>query len=312
MEPPSPVSLSPTPIDPKNACLLDLSKNLGCSGLHRVLNSRYAAKFIRHESLREFALTEGRVYSLLRSAPHPNLPKVVACFDSAQGLAFPNVSCAASEAGSAIIFPAYEADLHCLVRHHTRLTEGIARILFSQLMSAVAHCHRFNIVLGDIRLGKIMFDSADLSSVVFADLGGARHLPTSGGFDHRCMSPAYVPPEVFALSFLEPKACKPVDIWAMGIVLFFMLTGDFPFVSMDPHELVQQICAARCTFPSHVSPAASRLISRMLARDPDARPTAAEVLADPFVTSALASACRVPEACELDAGACGDQLVPSL
>lgn len=277
-----------------------------------MLHSRNVAKFIRHDLLREFALSEGRVYSLLRSAPHNSLPKIVACVDSAQGILFPEKFCQ-SEAGSAIIFPSYEADLHCVVRHHEKLPENTARTLFTQLMSAVAHCHRLNIVLGDIRLGKIMFDTPDLTSVVFADLGGARHLPSSGGIDYRNMSPAYVPPEVFSLTFLEPQACKPVDIWAMGIVLFFMLVGAFPFSSMEPSELVQQILTAKCVYPDHISPAARRLLSRMLARDPAARPTAAEVLSDAFIvgtTSAAASStCCVPESPEPES--C-DQLVPSM
>jgi serine/threonine protein kinase len=291
----------------------------GCSGLHRLLNSRNVAKFIRHDLLRDFALTEGRVYSLLRSAPHPHLPKILTCVDSAQGLQFPESFCQ-SEPGSAIVFPPYEADLHCVVRHHEKLPEHIAKVFFAQLMSAVAHCHRLNIVLGDIRLGKIMFDSADLSSVVFADLSGARHITTSGPIDYRSMSPAYVPPEVFSLTFLEPQACKPVDIWAMGIVLFYMLAGCFPFASLEPAELVQQILAAKCPFPSHVSPAARRLLSRMLSRDPADRPTAAEILCDPFVTAqaplssttsaAAATPCRVPEPVDLDGDS--DQLVPSI
>ena len=285
-------------------------RSAGCSGLHRVLNSRNVAKFIRQDLLSDFAKTEGRVYSLLRSAPHPNLPKVVACVDSAQGLVLPEQICQ-SEAGSAIIFPAYEADLHCVVRHHQKLPEHVARIFFTQLMSAVAHCHRLNIVLGDIRLGKIMFDTVDLTSVVFADLGGARYLPVCGAVDFRTMSPAYVPPEVFSLAFLEPQACKPVDIWAMGIVLYFMLVGSFPFASLEPAELVQQILSAKCAFPDHVSPAARRLITCMLSQDPAARPSATEILSDAFVTGAASAVphCRVPEPIELDSET--DQLVPT-
>lgn len=311
MEPPSP-AISPS-LPPDNACSLDLSKPLGCSGLHRVFNSRNVARFIRHDLLREFALTEGRVYSMLRSSPHPNLPKILTCVDSAQGLLLPEKLCE-SEAGSAIVFPAYEADLHCVVRHQEKLPENVARHYFAQLMSAVAHCHRLNIALGDIRLGKIMFDSMDLTCPVFADLVGARHVTSSGPIDFRTMSPAYVPPEVFSLTFLEPQACKPVDIWAMGVVLYFMLVGSFPFASLDPSELVQQILAAKCTFPTHVSPAARRLITRMLSRDPTDRPTAAEILSDTFVTSGTTrsgpSTCRAPEPVDTDAEM--DQLVPSM
>ena len=37
----------------------------------------------------------------------------------------------------------------------------------------------------------------------------------------------------------KPYAGKPSDMWALGVVLFTMLYGQFPFYDSAPHELFQ-------------------------------------------------------------------------
>ena len=49
-------------------------------------------------------------------------------------------------------------------------------------------------------------------------------------------SPAYISPDVLSG---KPYAGKPSDMWALGVVLFTMLYGQFPFYDSAPHELFQ-------------------------------------------------------------------------
>ena len=49
-------------------------------------------------------------------------------------------------------------------------------------------------------------------------------------------SPAYISPDVLSG---KPYAGKPSDMWALGVVLFTMLYGQFPFYDNAPHELFQ-------------------------------------------------------------------------
>ena len=42
---------------------------------------------------------------------------------------------------------------------------------------------------------------------------------------------------------------KPSDMWALGVVLFTMLYGQFPFYDSVPQELFRKIKAAEFTIP---------------------------------------------------------------
>lgn len=56
----------------------------------------------------------------------------------------------------------------------------------------------------------------------------------------------------FCVSLLpagRPYRGKPSDMWALGVVLFTMLYGQFPFYDSIPQELFRKIKAAEYTIP---------------------------------------------------------------
>jgi serine/threonine protein kinase len=177
-------------------------------------------------------------------------------------------------------------DLHTHVRTMKKLDEHEAVRLFRQLVAAVAHCHAHRIVLRDIKLGKIFFTDASRSTVVFADIQGAQMVPSGADSLLRDQkgSPAYVSPEVLTC---QPYDGAAADIWALGVVLFVMVTGTYPFQETRPAALFQKIQQASdaVVFPAHVSKSTCALIRQMLDRDPSHRPTAAALLEDPQLCS---------------------------
>ncbi|MBN3315018.1 STK40 kinase, partial [Atractosteus spatula] len=90
-------------------------------------------------------------------------------------------------------------------------------------------------------------------------------------------SPAYISPDVLSG---RPYRGKPSDMWALGVVLFTMLYGQFPFYDSIPQELFRKIKAAEYTIPEdgRVSDNTVCLIRKLLVLDPQQRLTAAEVL----------------------------------
>lgn len=58
-----------------------------------------------------------------------------------------------------------------------------------------------------------------------------------------------------------------VDIWALGILLYFMLTGEMPFKGDTFNDLKLNILAGHYTFPEDVNNYARYLISAMLEMD---------------------------------------------
>lgn len=55
--------------------------------------------------------------------------------------------------------------------------------------------------------------------------------------------------ENFSNSLGAPYSGKASDMWALGVVLYTMLYGQFPFYDSVPHELFRKIKAAEFTIP---------------------------------------------------------------
>ncbi|CAH8548451.1 unnamed protein product [Schistosoma turkestanicum] len=91
-----------------------------------------------------------------------------------------------------------------------------------------------------------------------------------------CGSPAYAAPELFESKYYHGG---PVDMWALGIVLFFMLTGLLPFNGTTVGQ-VRRLILTNCglQLPDNLSPAANDLYRNLTARQPDLRPTASQLI----------------------------------
>merc|ERR1712072_707226 len=84
-----------------------------------------------------------------------------------------------------------------------------------------------------------------------ADFGTALDLSRStdaGGII--CGTPAFVSPEIAR----KETHSTATDVWSLGIMIFNMLTGDYPFKNSDHLALLRKIRARELTmvFPSEI------------------------------------------------------------
>jgi calcium/calmodulin-dependent protein kinase I len=170
--------------------------------------------------------------------------------------------------------------------------ESDAADLIRATLSAVAYLHDHGIVHRDLKPENLLFrtpeDNADL---LIADFGLSRimdeeqfHVLTT-----TCGTPGYMAPEIFK----KTGHGKPVDIWAIGVITYFLLCGYTPFDRDSNLEEMQAILVADYSFTPieywrGVSLQAREFIKRCLTIDPTQRMTAYEALSHPFVAGLTA------------------------
>ncbi|KAK4048751.1 hypothetical protein OIV83_004517 [Microbotryomycetes sp. JL201] len=125
---------------------------------------------------------------------------------------------------------------------HANLTEPLVRRIFGELCSAVGWMHSIGLVHRDIKLENVLLMSQpfpttinplQLSSlptpfVKLTDFGLSRFISLSNPtLSTRCGSEAYAAPELILARSYDGRQ---TDAWAMGVVLFALLTGVLPFL----------------------------------------------------------------------------------
>ncbi|RUS69361.1 hypothetical protein EGW08_022876 [Elysia chlorotica] len=177
----------------------------------------------------------------------------------------------------------YDSSSHRLVnlQHHViqqrRLPEKEALLVFWDIARIVQQLHKMNIVHRDLKLGNMVVDLRSWR-VTLANFCLGKHLSSEADRlrDQRG-SPAYISPDVLSG---KPYHGKPCDMWALGVVLFTMLYGQFPFYDCMPQELFRKIKAAEYTIPNdgRVTEDTKLLIHELLTLDAQQRLTAGQLV----------------------------------
>ena len=101
--------------------------------------------------------------------------------------------------------------------------------------------------------------------------------------------PAYVTPEVL-LSRGARYSGRAADLWSLGIILYTLLVGRYPFQDSGPFGLFTKIIRGHFAVPDFVSSRARCLIRNLLRRDPAQRLEAGDILGHPWFTAVLRTA----------------------
>jgi len=106
-------------------------------------------------------------------------------------------------------------------------------------------------------------------------------------------TPDYMSPEMLGIGPAMPGTgpkydAKAVDVWAMGVLMYLLVTGVYPFEDpAHPNSVshtLQNVRAGRMRpFPDDVSPELQELIKHMLQREPQKRITLRQVSQHPWV-----------------------------
>lgn len=163
-----------------------------------------------------------------------------------------------------------------------RLTENEAKPLFFQVASAVQHLHSRGFIHRDIKAENVFYSGPNY--VKLGDFGFSTQL-TKGPDEHLntfCGSPPYAAPELFRD---QHYIGRRVDTWALGVLLYFVITGTMPFKANTVVALKNCILEGKYHIPSHVSDACGHIIESSLQQTPSDRISVDDILDSKWLSS---------------------------
>jgi serine/threonine protein kinase len=169
-----------------------------------------------------------------------------------------------------------------------------AGLLLEQIASAVQYAHERGILHRDLKPSNILL--RDETFIYVADFGIAKALSEERALTQTGMvvgTPEYMAPEL-----LEQPASPSSDIYALGVLLYEMLTGQLPFTGPTALAILQKQVSAPPIPPSHFNPVISLPVEQVvlgaLAKDPARRFRTPQALAQSYRRALQEAAVPLP------------------
>ena len=169
-----------------------------------------------------------------------------------------------------------------LAQRQGAFTPREAALLAARLARAVHHAHGHGVLHRDLKPGNILLE-ADGTPLV-SDFGLARLAQGPAGATltgSALGTPAYMAPEQVQGADAVTTAA---DVYGLGAILYFLLTGRAPFAGATPMEILQRVCHDEPVSPQRVASSVDRDLAticlKCLEKSPERRYRSAASLAD--------------------------------
>lgn len=186
-----------------------------------------------------------------------------------------------------------EGDLGKLIKDWGPLPEDMGQIMSRQLINALAYLHANQITHRDVKPDNILISSRDPLEVKLTDFGLSKMVESDETFLHTfCGTLLYLAPEVYpefaeygtdgvrnrgrkVRRVLEQRYSHAVDIWSLGGVLFYSLTGSPPY-------------------PTENGTSHTELLHRIMTTELDVNPLEAQGISKLAIDFLCGMLCRIP------------------
>ena len=245
--------------------------------IKRILVDRSTMPFVERQVRRETSLMQG--------LHHPHVVRLIQVLQTPNAFYF-------------VMELAEGGELFDMIINSHRFSEVTARKYFQQLLSALQYCHGRDVIHRDLKAENLLLSSTGQLKV--CDFGFSLHCRAfdaddgDGGFDGSpmplvCGTVDYMAPEYARATLSGPRATDHThgvldphmhDLWAAGVILYFMLVGTLPFQGRTEEETLYKIAHVPPNLDAVESDGARSLLSRMLSSDPTDRLSIAEIIED--------------------------------
>eukprot|EP00826_Nyctotherus_ovalis_P034295 TRINITY_DN2834_c0_g1_i2.p1 TRINITY_DN2834_c0_g1~~TRINITY_DN2834_c0_g1_i2.p1 ORF type:complete len:224 (+),score=43.52 TRINITY_DN2834_c0_g1_i2:83-754(+) len=165
-------------------------------------------------------------------------------------------------------------------KENTSASEAEKIALFKQIAMAIAYCHSKSVAHRDLKMENILITPQNYVKII--DFGFSVRTKPDWKCKILCGTPNYMAPEIISKHEYYPH---PTDVWALGVIFYYILTGVFPFqsnlaqpVGSSSTELEGRIAKGIFVLPENLLPQVQQLLVGMLQVDPAKRLTLVQVL----------------------------------
>uniref|UniRef100_A0A2J8VV49 Protein serine kinase H1 n=2 Tax=Pongo TaxID=9599 RepID=A0A2J8VV49_PONAB len=243
---------------------------------HRATRQPYAIKMIetKYREGREVCESELRV---LRRVRHANIIQLVEVFETQERVYM-------------VMELATGGELFDRIIAKGSFTERDATRVLQMVLDGVRYLHALGITHRDLKPENLLYYHPGTDSkIIITDFGlaSARKKGDDCLMKTTCGTPEYIAPEVL----VRKPYTNSVDMWALGVIAYILLSGTMPFEDDNRTRLYRQILRGKYSYSGEPWPSVSNLakdfIDRLLTVDPGARMTALQALRHPWVALLL-------------------------
>ncbi|DBB02594.1 hypothetical protein WJX82_002554 [Trebouxia sp. C0006] len=174
----------------------------------------------------------------------------------------------------------FRTDQHGHVNAQTKPNMKAIRATALEIAAALAYLHGLNLLHGDLTGGNILLSSSNVNERGFcakvADFGLSRTVGSEPIDVNTYGTVTHMPPELLTTG----KLSKSVDVYAFGVLLWEMYTGQRPWSGLNPMQIIFHLTLRKkkLQFPAHTPAQLQALGTRCMSSDVSERPNFDEIL----------------------------------
>lgn len=250
-------------------------------GIHKSTSEKVAIKIIKKDAMdnKDLELVRSEI-DIMKLCKHENVVRLLDHFENSEFI---------------FIVMEYLAggDLsEYFKKRNYNFSEQEAAVVINQICSGIEYLHKYGVVHRDLKPENIMMAKKDsLGLIKIMDFGLSKIMGPQEKAADGFGTLSFVAPEVL----VRKPYNKEVDVWSIGITLYYMLTGTLPFDDEDDNEelIAKKIVFSKLQFYDKkwkkISDLCQDFIEKCLIKEPDKRINTTELLNHPWLAKLLST-----------------------